>query len=81
MWGGGYLVRPISSFVFHKRLGYRFNLDSPTPFYKTEFKVIYNREKRQEKGKSIANNVGNYIGMQFKYSFGKKNSTMDNDKS
>ena len=31
---------------------------------------MYNRDKRESKGKGLNNNSGNYVGLQGKYSFG-----------
>lgn len=41
--------------------------DTPAPYFKSEFKYIYNRERRLAKGKRIENNLGNYIAVQTKY--------------
>jgi len=40
---------------------------SPAMYLKSEFKYIYNREKRTKKGKNNNNNSGNYLALQTKY--------------
>jgi hypothetical protein len=40
---------------------------SPAINLKSEFKYIYNRKKRAEKGKNNINNSGNYLAFQTKY--------------
>ncbi|MEN1785928.1 MAG: hypothetical protein AAGF77_12410 [Bacteroidota bacterium] len=49
---------------------FTFYLYRPTPFIKSQLKWIYNRNKRERKGKNSQYNAGNYIGLQGKYSFG-----------
>lgn len=49
---------------------YTFVLDAPVPYFKSELKYVYNRNKRVRKNRSVRNNSGNYIGLQTKYSFG-----------
>lgn len=53
---------------------YSFYLLDPVPSISTELKWIYNREKREVKEKNNANNAGNYIGLQAKYSLGNANN-------
>ncbi len=53
---------------------YSFYLLDPVPAISTELRWIYNREKREVKEKNNANNAGNYVGLQTKYSFGNNNS-------
>lgn len=53
---------------------YSFYLLDPVPSISTELKWIYNREKREVKEKNNANNAGNYIGLQTKYSLGNANN-------
>ena len=43
----------------------------PVPFVKSQLKLIYNRNKRIRKERTVAMNAGNYVGLQSKYSFGK----------
>lgn len=58
--------------------GYQIDFISPTPYFKSELKYIYNIEKRVTKGKNTSYNSGNYIGLQTKYSFGNsKNSELN----
>lgn len=65
-FGGGYNVNDdTASFVF--------NFSQPTPYVKSTYAVFYNKKKREEKGKSLRNNAGNFIEVQLKYSFGNKN--------
>ncbi|MCF2874674.1 MULTISPECIES: hypothetical protein [unclassified Tenacibaculum] len=40
---------------------------SPSAYFKSEFKYIYNREKRFKAGKNNSNNSGNYWAFQTKY--------------
>lgn len=49
---------------------YTLDLARPTPYFKSELKYVYNRNKRISKNKSVINNSGNYIGLQTKYSVG-----------
>ncbi|NBL63883.1 hypothetical protein GV828_01570 [Flavobacterium sp. NST-5] len=49
---------------------YTFNFNDPALYAKSEMKYFYNLGKRQNKGKNISNNGGNYVGIQTKYSFG-----------
>lgn len=60
--------------VDHNKSTYSFYLLDPVPFVSTELKWMYNREKRGAKEKNNANNAGNYVGLQTKYSFGHPNS-------
>lgn len=60
----------MGSNIYTRSINYSFDLARPTPFLKSEFKYIYNRNKRILKNKLILNNSGNYIGLQTKYSFG-----------
>ena len=60
--------------VDHNKSTYSFYLLDPVPFVSTELKWIYNREKREAKERSNANNAGDYVGLQTKYSFGHPNS-------
>lgn len=60
--------------VNHDKSTYSFYLLDPAPFVSTQLKWIYNREKREVKDKNNANNAGNYVGLQTKYSFGHPNS-------
>lgn len=53
---------------------YSFYLLDPVPSISTELKWIYNREKREVKERNNANNAGNYIGLQTKYSLGNANN-------
>lgn len=53
---------------------YSFYLLDPVPSISTELKWIYNREKREVKERNNANNAGNYIGLQAKYSLGNANN-------
>ena len=53
---------------------YSFYLLDPVPFVSTQLKWMYNRKKREAKEKNNANNAGNYVGLQTKYSFGHPNS-------
>ncbi len=46
-----------------------------TPFFDIQYKLLYNRKKRLEKGKSLAHNSGNYISARF---FWKGDSIVDN---
>lgn len=60
--------------VYKDNSSYSFYLLDPVPFVSTELKWIYNRKKREAKEKNNANNAGNYVGLQTKYSFGHNNS-------
>ena len=60
--------------AYKNNYSYSFYLLDPVPFVSTQLKWIYNREKREAQDKNNANNAGNYIGLQTKYSFGHPNS-------
>ncbi len=62
--GGGYRV-------FDRSFDYSFGLDRPVTFLSSQLKYLYNRRKKLNKGKKMINNVGNFIGLKTKYSFGK----------
>lgn len=49
-----------------KDFGWVFN-DSPALYLKSEFKYIYNRDKRNKKRKNNIGNSGNYLAFQTKY--------------
>ncbi|MFK7833459.1 MAG: hypothetical protein AB8B52_09285 [Winogradskyella sp.] len=74
---------PISnSFVWENSIGigmgsyvlsganYTLILAEPAPYFTSELKFLYNRNKRFKKNRSALNNSGNYVGLQTKYSFG-----------
>ena len=42
-------------------------LNNPAFYLQAKYKLYYNRQKRLDKGKSILNNSGNYVGFGFKY--------------
>lgn len=42
----------------------------PTPYLRGGVDWYYNKDKRVEKNRTLANNSGNYAGIQAKYSFG-----------
>ncbi len=63
---------------YYRKTYYTFDIDRPTPFFKSEIKYIYNRKKRGLKGKPLINNSGAYIGLQAKYSFGSSKSLEKN---
>lgn len=42
-------------------------INDPVAYFKTNFRYMYNREKRALKGKSVIHNTGNYVGFQAKY--------------
>ncbi len=46
---------------------YPSSFNSPAAYFKSEFKYVYNREKRLIKSKSIISNSGSYIALQAKY--------------
>lgn len=64
----------MGSNAFGSSTGFVFDFGQPVPYLKSELKYIYNRERRINKGKNSANNSGNYIGIQPKYSFGNQTS-------
>lgn len=59
----------MGSFV-NNNVNYRLIFDVLVPFLTSELKLMYNKNKRLEKGRSRLNNSGNYVGLQAKYSFG-----------
>lgn len=64
--GAGYNVNDnAAAFVF--------NFSKPTLYVKSGFSYLYNKEKRISNDKTIANNSGNFISLQLKYSFGNDN--------
>ncbi|MGL4583107.1 MAG: hypothetical protein ACRCVU_09000, partial [Flavobacterium sp.] len=42
----------------------------PIPYLKASTDWFYNKNNRIDKNRTLANNSGNYVGLQFKYSFG-----------
>lgn len=52
---------------------YVFSFKNPIPYAKVGYAINYNKKKREEKGKSLKSNSGNFIELQMKYSFGDKN--------
>ena len=60
----------MGSYTLDNTVNYRLYLNNPTPYFTSELKFHYNRQKRTNKGRSTLNNSGNYIGLQTKYSFG-----------
>ena len=42
-------------------------LGNPAFYTQAKYKLYYNRQKRLDKGKSIVNNSGNYVGFRLKY--------------
>jgi len=51
---------------------YVFSFKNPVPYTKLSYAINYNKRKREEKGKSLKNNSGNFVELQMKYSFGDK---------
>lgn len=54
------------------------NFKNPSLFLQGELIWLYNREKRATNGKSLANNAGNSIAFQTKYSLGQKDEIDQN---
>lgn len=52
---------------------YTLYFDRPVPFVRSQLKWIYNRNRREAKGRSVFMNSGNFVGFQTKYSFGNSN--------
>ncbi len=55
---------------YNSSANYKFLLNNPVPYLKSELKYVYNTKKRLSKDKTIDLNSGNYVGLQSKYSFG-----------
>ena len=59
-FGGGYEIED-------SHFAYEWNLLKPSIYIIVNPKYYYNRGKRSEKGKNMASNSGNYIGLAIKY--------------
>lgn len=53
--------------IFENEFANTWALDNPAFYLQAKYKLYYNRQKRLDKGKSILNNSGNYVGFRFKY--------------
>lgn len=62
--GRGYFI---DDPAFYNGFSSSFIINQPVAYFRSNFKYLYNREKRLSKGKGILNNSGNYIGFQIKY--------------
>lgn len=58
--GGGYHIS-------NTKFSYRWDIGNPVIFAKSHIKRYYNRRKRYNKGKSLRNNAGNFVGVMLKY--------------
>ncbi len=61
--GSGYTIYNINGTEFSNT----WVINNPAFYAQAKYKAYYNRQKRLDKGKSILNNSGNYVGVRFKY--------------
>ncbi|MFD2512439.1 hypothetical protein ACFSRY_01060 [Pontibacter locisalis] len=66
--GGGYSIDKNS---YANGFKSTFIVNEPVAYVRSEFRYIYNRNKRSIKSKSLLNNAGNYIAFQTKYTTGR----------
>lgn len=53
--------------IFENQFENTWVINNPAFYLQAKYKLYYNRQKREDKGKSILNNSGNYVGFRFKY--------------
>ncbi|MDR2223668.1 MAG: hypothetical protein LBE34_13200 [Flavobacteriaceae bacterium] len=59
-------------------LGISFDSSKPIPYLRGGIDWYYNKNKRIEKNRTLANNSGNYVGVHAKYSFGDNDEFTNN---
>ncbi|WP_338792091.1 hypothetical protein [Bernardetia sp. MNP-M8] len=53
--------------IFENQFENTWAIAQPAFYAQAKYKLYYNRQKRLDKGKSVLNNSGNYVGFRFKY--------------
>lgn len=53
--------------IFGNKFENTWTINQPAFYAQAKYKLYYNRQKRLDKGKSVLNNSGNYVGFRFKY--------------
>ena len=67
--GSGYTIYSENKFAN------TWDIANPAFYAQAKYKNYYNRQKRLDKGKSVLNNSGNYVGLRFKYASRQMNPT------
>ncbi len=67
--------------IFENQFENTWVLNNPAFFLQAKYKLYYNRQKRWDKGKSVLNNSGNYVGFRFKYASRELSPSTFNDVS